>query len=192
MEQLFTGKLVRLAAVAASDTDTVMRWSTDAALLRRLQLAPVRPFDDNEARTSYMGGGHGHTYTHFRLRTLSDDRLVGYVVLYDIYWNLQSANIGIAIGDPADRGCGSGRDGMQLMLRYAFNELNLYRVGLTVLERNQAARRMYERVGFVTEGVMRGSDYRDGVRGNDVMMSILVDEWRQRNPDYHRIYATEE
>lgn len=111
---------------------------------------------------------------------MTDDRLVGYVVLYDIYWNLQVASVGIAIGDPADRGRGYGRDGMELILRYAFNELNLYRVALTVLARNTAARRMYEAAGFQLEGMMRANDFRDGVRGDDVMMSILAPEWRQR------------
>lgn len=185
MTNLFVGQKVRLAAVHPSDTETVQQWSMDAEFLRRIQFTPVRPFDTNEAQTSYMGGGHGQHHTHFRLRTLSDDRLVGYVVLYDIYWNLQTASVGIAIGSAHDRGHGYGRDGLQLILRYAFNELNLYRVALTVLERNTAARALYRSVGFVEEGVMRGSDYRDGVRGNDVLMGILAHEWRTQNPAYH-------
>jgi RimJ/RimL family protein N-acetyltransferase len=191
MSHLFIGKKLRLAAVQADDADTVQQWSTDATLLRRLQFMPVRPFDANEAHTSYMGGGHGPHHTHFRLRTLADNRLVGYVVLYDIYWNLQTANVGIAIGSAHDRGQGYGRDGLQLILRYAFNELNLHRVGLTVLARNTAARALYRSVGFSEEGIIRDSDYRDGVRDNDVMMGILVHEWRQHNPDYHRIHEGE-
>lgn len=182
MQNLFHGTHVRLAAATPDDLPIVAQWSTDAEFLRRLQFTPVRPFNQHDASESYLGGGHGHTHTHFRLRTLADDRLVGYVVLYDIYWNLQTANVGIAIGDPAHRGKGYGRDGMQLILRYAFNELNLHRVGLTVLERNHAARHVYESVGFVVEGILRDTDYRDGIRGNDVQMSILAHEWRARNP----------
>lgn len=182
MSNLFHGTHVRLAATSPDDMPIVSGWSNDSEFLRRLQLAPARPLSHQEAAESYLGGGHGHNHTHFRLRTLVDDRLVGYVVLYDIYWNLQTANVGIAIGNPADRGKGYGRDGMQLILRYAFNELNLHRVGLTVLERNLAARRMYESVGFVVEGILRDTDYRDGIRGNDIQMSILSNEWHARNP----------
>jgi hypothetical protein len=182
MTNLFHGNLVRLAATTPEDLPIVASWSNDAEFLRRLQLAPARPLNQSEAAESYLGGGHGHNHTHFRLRTLADDRLVGYVVLYDIYWNLQIANVGIAIGNPTDRGKGYGRDGMQLILRYAFNELNLHRVGLTVLERNHAARHLYESVGFVVEGILRDNDFRDGVRGNDIQMSILAHEWQARNP----------
>jgi RimJ/RimL family protein N-acetyltransferase len=182
MTNLFHGTHVRLAAPTPDDIPIVAGWSNDAEFLRRLQFGPARPLNHSEAADSYLGGGHGHNHTHFRLRTLADDRLVGYVVLYDIYWNLQTANVGIAIGAIADRGKGYGRDGMQLILRYAFNELNLHRIGLTVLERNHAARHMYESIGFVVEGVLRDTDFRDGVRGNDIQMSILAPEWRTRNP----------
>lgn len=65
-------------------------------------------------------------------------------------------------------------------MRYAFNELNLYRLGLTVLERNTPARALYTRCGFVHEGTLRASDFRDGVRGNDIQMSILAPEYRER------------
>lgn len=177
---LFVGRHVRLAAPDASDIDIVQHWSDDAEFLRRLQLSPVRPLSAAEIPQSYLGGSSGANHIHFRLRTLRDDRLVGYVVLYDIYWNLQTANVGIAIGDPADRGCGYGRDGMELILRYAFHELNLHRVALTVLARNTSAQLLYEATGFKVEGILRDSDYRDGVRGDDVMMSILAPEWRQR------------
>lgn len=182
MTNLFHGALVRLAATTPDDLPIVAEWSNDASFLRRMQFMPVRPLNQSEAATTYLGGGHSNHHTHFRLRTLADDTLVGYVVLYDIYWNLQTANVGIAIGNPIHRHKGYGRDGMQLILRYAFNELNLHRVGLTVLEHNQPARRMYESVGFVVEGILRDTDYRDGVRGNDIQMSILAPEWRARNP----------
>lgn len=178
-DSLFDGQLVRLAAATPADFVTVAQWSTDADFLRRQQFLPARPLNEQEIAESHWGGGHSHNSTHFRLRTLSDDRLVGFVVLYDIYWNLQTAMVGIAIGNRTDRGKGYGRDGMALILRYAFDELNLYRVGLTVLERNHEARRLYTAVGFQPEGILRASDYRDGVRGNDIVMSILAPEWHQ-------------
>lgn len=178
---LFQGRLVRLAAATPDDLATVAQWSTDADFLRRLKYMPVRPLNHQEVSESFLAGGHSHNSTHFRLRTLSDDRLVGYVVLYDIYWNLQTAMLGIAIGNSTDRGKGYGRDGIELILRYAFDELNLYRIGLTVLERNQSAYRLYASVGFQHEGTLRAADYRDGKRENELIMSILNPEWRHRH-----------
>lgn len=177
---IFIGNLLRLTAAEPADIPIVSGWTADSTFLRRLQLSHVVPLNHRDTEASYLGGGSGATHIHFRLRTRSDHRLVGYVVLYDIYWNLQSANMGIAIGDATDHGKGYGRDGLELLMRYAFNELNLYRLGLTVLESNTPARALYTRCGFVHEGTLRGSDYRDGVRGNDIQMSILAPEYRER------------
>ena len=177
---LFVGNLLILSAPEPADIPIVSGWTGDSEFLRRLQLSHVRPLNQADAEASYLGGSSGTNHLHFRLRTRTERRLVGYVVLYDIYWNLQIANLGIAIGDAADHGKGYGRDGMELILRYAFDELNLYRIGLTVLERNTAARALYARTGFVHEGTLRANDYRDGVRGNDIQMSVLAPEYRTR------------
>ena len=177
---LFVGNLLCLSAPEPADIPIISGWTTDSEFLRRLQFHHVRPLNHADAASSYLGGSNGENHLHFRLRTRSDARLVGYVVLYDIYWNLQTANLGIAIGASADHGKGYGRDGLELLLRYAFDELNLYRVGLTVLERNTAARALYARAGFVHEGTLRASDFRDGARGNDIQMSILAPEYRAR------------
>jgi len=83
-DSLFTGRLVRLAAATPDDLAIVAQWSTDADFLRRQQFLPARPLNEQEITESHLSGGHSHNSTHFRLRTLSDDRLVGYVVLYVI------------------------------------------------------------------------------------------------------------
>ena len=54
---------------------------------------------------------------------------------------------------------------MRLALRFAFHELNLHRLQLTVFGYNEAAIRLYERLGFTREGhVPRIHLLRDGQR----------------------------
>ena len=53
---------------------------------------------------------------------------------------------------------------------------------------NPRARRAYEKAGFVVEGVLRDAYLCDGVRVDDVVMSILAPEWeihrgRPRGPN---------
>ena len=96
------------------------------------------------------------------------------MVLFNIKWRNQTAEMAIGIGDPALRGQGYGREALDLLLGYAFHELGLYRVGLTVLDYNTAAIRAYERVGFVREGVQREAVWRAGADG----ASIRMRNWR--------------
>ena len=66
---------------------------------------------------------------------------------------------------------------MDLILRFAFNELNLHRVQLTVFEYNDRAVAVYERLGFQREGVYREALYRDGVRYDMYLYGLLRREW---------------
>ena len=90
--------------------------------------------------------------------------------------------MGIGIGDPAYRGNGYGTDAMRVMLRYAFRELNLYRVQLNVFSCNERAIKSYLKAGFIVEGRQRGMLLRDGRRWDFIYMSVLRDEWKERNP----------
>ena len=66
------------------------------------------------------------------------------------------------------------------MLRFAFNELNLWRVTLGVYAYNPRAIRSYEKAGFRREGLVRGDCRRDGQRWDSVFMGILREEWQKQ------------
>ena len=66
---------------------------------------------------------------------------------------------------------------MGVLLRYAFAELNLRRVSLSVFEYNPRAMRSYEKAGFVVEGRRRQALNRDGRRWDVIHMGILREEW---------------
>ncbi|TDE01620.1 GNAT family N-acetyltransferase [Jiangella asiatica] len=78
------------------------------------------------------------------------------------------------------RGQGIGPEAIELMLRYAFEEVGLHRVSLEVFEFNDRARRSYEKCGFVLEGRMRDALMWDGKRYDTLIMSILRPEWGAR------------
>ena len=63
----------------------------------------------------------------------------------------------------------SGRRPPGSMLRHAFTATDLYRVELSVFAFNPRARHVYERAGFVVEGVRRDAFVFDGERVDDVL-----------------------
>ncbi len=176
---IFRGERLRLAAPLPEDAEVFARWTEDDVYLRLLDDDPVRPEPPSQF-ASFATGHDGATSTYFHLRTLDDDRLIGFVVLFNIKWRNQSAEMAIGIGNAADRGKGYGRDALRLILNYAFSELNLHRVGLTVLSYNEQAIRAYERAGFTREGVLRQIVQRDGQRYDLFAYGILRDEWLAR------------
>ncbi len=63
------------------------------------------------------------------------------------------------------------------MLRFAFNELNLYRLSAIVGEDNPGALRFFTRYGFVEEVRRRQALMRDGKTYDLLHLGILRDEW---------------
>ncbi|WP_405112828.1 GNAT family N-acetyltransferase [Micromonospora sp. NBC_01405] len=101
---------------------------------------------------------------------------VGEVVLNDWDgWN-HSCNFRTLFA-ASGRNRGLGTEAVRLVVGYGFERLGLHRISLEVFAFNPRARRVYEKVGFVAEGVLRqvlrdGDDWVDAT-----VMSILAPEW---------------
>lgn len=182
MSDLFRGRLVRLAAQQASDWETLAAWFDDSEFQRLSSGWAAKPYSAEELKADdeKRRAREGESRYEFHVRTLCDDRLIGFVGLNDIRWNHGVARLGIGLGDRAYWGKGYGSDTMELILRYAFDELNLYRVGLGSAAYNERAIHVYEKVGFVHEGRKRGALMKDGKRYDGVVMGILREEWDEK------------
>ncbi|MDI6694127.1 MAG: GNAT family protein [Anaerolineales bacterium] len=179
MGNLFRGELIRLAAMDAEKMSKAWEhWNRDA-LFRRLL--------DNEPPTLWSARKiqqwiekeleRGDQRFSFSIYPLEGERLIGFVELNVTNWQHGNAWVGIGIGNREDWGKGYGTDAMRLVLRYAFDELGLYRVTLGVFSYNQRAIRSYQKAGFVVEGRERGALSRDGERSDMLVMGILRPEW---------------
>lgn len=175
----FHGSLVRLAAPRSEDIEVMAAWGENAEYLRNVDtdIAFIKTKEEfaDEGKSRSNGA-------YFRLRTLEEDKLVGFVVIHSIEWNNRAGKLAIGIGETEHRSKGYGTDALALILRYAFHELNLDRVELNVISYNTRAIRAYERAGFVHEGRLRSAVYRDGKRYDLLVMGILREEWATTQP----------
>jgi RimJ/RimL family protein N-acetyltransferase len=76
------------------------------------------------------------------------------------------------------RGQGWGTKVYTALLKWLFDYMGYHRVWLYTLTFNQPGLRLYRRVGFSVEGVMKESIWRDGAWWDCIIMSILEDEYR--------------
>ena len=111
--------------------------------------------------------------------TLKDNSTyIGEVVLNEIDWTNGSANFRIALASSAYFGKGYGTEATQLILKHGFETLNLHRIELEVYDFNPRAQHVYEKAGFMLEGVRRDVLFWDGVYHSAIVMSVLQDEWK--------------
>jgi RimJ/RimL family protein N-acetyltransferase len=178
-KSLFRSERVRLAAPVPEDAQSFVRWNEDSEYVRQTDTDYARPRNAQDYEEETKSIRSDETNMLFHIRTLADDRLIGFVVIHHIEWNNAVGLISIGIGDPDYRSKGYGQEVMQLAMNYAFNELNLYRLGLDVIGDNPRAIHLYEKLGFRHEGAKRKAVHRDGVRVDLLIMGILREEWNK-------------
>jgi RimJ/RimL family protein N-acetyltransferase len=180
--QLFKGNLIRLGPIDHDkDPEVESRWTHDLSLLRALWRQPAMPLSVAQMKKRYEAiekqVEESKNLFHFTIRGKEDNRLLGFVRIEGIEWTHAIGSTKIAIGDPAERGKGYGSDALQMILRFAFRELNLYRLSAVVGEDNPAALRFFVRYGFVEEVRRRKALLRDGQTWDSIHLGILRDEW---------------
>ena len=184
MKDIFTGKLVRLSAIDPDEFSKAFSgWGRDSEFNRLLQTNAAGLQSSNAVKRwmeKDMEDLSPNFYA-FSIRTLTDDKLVGGTDLDIVTWNGREAFVGIFIGDRENWGKGYGTDAMTILLRYAFTELNLWRVSLGVFGYNPRAIRSYEKVGFQHEGSARQHLQHEGKRLDILFMGILREEWLKQN-----------
>jgi RimJ/RimL family protein N-acetyltransferase len=184
MKDVLTGKLVRLSAFDPEEmSKAFQRWNRNSEYVRLLD-SSARPMFSPKATQKWMEkelAEMSPASHYFSIRTLADDKLIGEIGLDVINWMSRDAFVGLGIGEPEYWSKGYGSDVMNVLLRFAFTEVNLKRVTLTVFEYNPRAIRSYEKAGFRHEGRKRQSLHREGKRWDELYMGILREEWLELN-----------
>lgn len=184
MNDVFTGKLVRLSAFDSEEMSKAYpRWNRNSEYFRLLN-SSGQPIQSSKAALKWMEKEVDEmspaTY-FFSIRTLADDKLIGELELDIVNWPGGDAFVGLGIGEAEYWGKGYGTDVMNVLLRFAFTEVNLRRVTLTVFEYNPRAIRSYEKAGFRHEGRIRKILNKEGERWDVLCMGILREEWMELN-----------
>jgi RimJ/RimL family protein N-acetyltransferase len=180
MNDVLTGKLVRLSAYDPEEISRAFtRWIRNSEYGRLLNSSPYR-MESAKAAAKWMEKEVEElspaTYL-FSIHMLEEDKLIGEAGLDVVDWSGRDAFVALGIGETEYWSKGYGTDVMNILLRFAFTEINLRRVTLTVFEYNPRAIRSYEKVGFRHEGRLRQLLNREGRRWDELYMGILREEW---------------
>lgn len=108
--------------------------------------------------------------------TEKEGQFIGIIELFDISWKNRRAELSICI-KPSYRRKGVAYIAINKLLYIGFEQVGLNRIWLRVLEHNYKAISLYQKVGFVREGICREESLRCGKFVNQIQMSLLREEW---------------
>jgi RimJ/RimL family protein N-acetyltransferase len=175
--ELLQGIKVRLTALTKDDVVTIATWFGDVGYLRLQDTNLALPKSPAQIAADLVELEKSSNTIVFAIRTVADGALIGTVGFHEIEWANQGAWLSMGIGERDAWGQGYGTEALHLALQYAFDELNLHRVTLTVIAHNERAIALYERAGFRQEGVFREFGQRDGRRYDMYLYGLLRPEW---------------
>ncbi len=165
------------------DPQVEARWTNDAAYLRMLGPDPALPLSAAQVKKRYekieKDQDESHNLFYFAIRSRADDRLIGFAKLHWIEWSNGVGNLSLGIGEASDRRQGYGTQALNLLLRYAFAELNLFRLSALIPEYNEPALGLFRKAGFVEEVRRREALMRDGRRWDMLHLGMLREEWER-------------
>ncbi|HYE98134.1 MAG TPA: GNAT family protein [Planctomycetota bacterium] len=162
------GTHVYLRPIEEDDAEAVVRWRTAAAAwlfepppTTASHRAWVRALASRDDRVEYV------------VVRRADQRPVGTAGLASLSRLHRRAEFGILIGEPAP---GAAEDAGRTLLRQAFGPLGLDRVYLQTFADNVRALRLFLRLGFREEGLLRRHAAAGGGRRDVRIMGLLRSE----------------
>ena len=177
MKELLKGNKLKLTYLRDEDIEAFTHWYEDTKFLRLYSSEPSIPKSPTEITKIFDEVKNSPTSIGLAIRDILSNEIIGYLELDGISYNNGTSWISIAIGDSKNWGKGYGTEAMNLALDFAFNELNLHKLQLTVFEYNLAAIRLYENLGFKREGSYRDYIYRDSKRFDMYLYGMLKSEY---------------
>jgi RimJ/RimL family protein N-acetyltransferase len=193
---LFEGQRIRFTPIDYdNDSQIESQWTHNPVYLRMLSAYIARPMAPEQVKKKYeqieKEVDEKRSLFYFAIRTRSEEdeqeeRLIGFARLYWIEWSNGTGNIQLGIGNPGDWGRGYGSEAVRMLLRFAFDELNLFRLMAVIPEYNQAARHLFEQAGFSQEVRRRQALQRDGRRWDMLHMGILRQEWERQQHSHFK------
>jgi [ribosomal protein S5]-alanine N-acetyltransferase len=169
------GQAIYLRPVDTADAPAIVTWFNDPEVTRTLRRYRPLTLAEEPAFIERMAKSETDFVLGIALR--ENDQFIGMTGLHNLDARHRSITFGIAIGEKAAWGKGYGTEATRLMVRFAFQTLNMNRVGLDVYSFNERAQHCYEKAGFSVEGRQRQSHFAEGRYWDTIIMGLLREEW---------------
>jgi RimJ/RimL family protein N-acetyltransferase len=179
---MIIGDGIRLRAIERSDLPLFVNWLNDHDVRRFLTIYfPMSMAFEEKWFESMISKAPEEQPLVIEVITEEGWKPIGNIGLMNVCNIDRDAELGIFIGEKSEWGKGFGRNAIKLMLRYAFQTLNLNRIYLKVFENNLRGIKSYRASGFIEEGRMRQAKFSEGAYLDVVLMSVLRSEWLVEN-----------
>ncbi|MCA9897443.1 MAG: GNAT family N-acetyltransferase [Ardenticatenaceae bacterium] len=172
---ILRGKKVVLRPITVADAEAMFASLADAESMRLTGTQQTFTFEQVQQHCQRITQADDRA--DYAITRKEDGAYVGEVVLNEIDWENRSGSFRIALASQNQFGKGYGTEATRLIIDFGFRTLKLHRIELEVYDFNPRAQHVYEKVGFVREGLRRDVLLWNGRYQSAIIMSILEEDW---------------
>jgi len=176
---VLTGSQVILREMRTSDAPSLFALLTTEEVSRFISPPPttVEGFERFIAWTHRQR--NAGAYACFAVTLKGDDTAIGIFQLRELEPGFGTAEWGFAIGS-AFWGTGVFQDGAELLVGFAVQTVGVHRLEARAAVRNGRGNGALRKIGAVQEGVLRKSFLKNGEYLDQVLWTILDEDWRAK------------
>jgi|WetSurMetagenome_2_1015567.scaffolds.fasta_scaffold277674_2 RimJ/RimL family protein N-acetyltransferase len=174
---MLKGSQVILRPVQRSDIPSFLVWFNDPEITQYLTV--YLPMTEMSEEKWVENLAVDFSKVNFVVETIAPggNRPIGSVGIENINSKDRDAEFGIVIGNKDCWNQGYGTESAALIIRYAFEQLNLNRVSSRVYDFNPRSQRMHLKLGFKEEGRRRQAKYVNGQYHDVFEYGLLRSDW---------------
>lgn len=173
---MLTGKEVVLRELRVSDAPSLCAMLTTEEVSRFISPPPTSVEGFERFIQWALHQRRAGMYACFAVTLRGFDTAIGIFQVHDVEMGFQTAEWGFAIGSPF-WGTGVFQEGAQLMLDFVFDTLEVHRLEARATVQNGRGNGALRKMGAVREAILRQSFLRNGRYFDQVLYSILKDDW---------------
>jgi RimJ/RimL family protein N-acetyltransferase len=168
---------IKLRALTYNDLEKTLEWHNQEDISDMYSGHPFPVNKEMEQKWYEKIMTSNYPTTVFGIELIESKKLIGLTLLKDINLINRSAEFAIYIGEKELRGKGLSKIASSLTIKFGFYKLGLNRIYLKVIDNNIVAIGLYTSIGFVKEGILRNSIYKNNQFNSEIIMSILKSEF---------------
>ena len=179
---LETERLILSSITLADCSENYLSWLNDTDVNMYLESGFYQ--HNMQGLVDFVNGYQSNKKAVFLvIRLKENNKHIGNIKIDKINYIHRNCEYGIMMGDKTEWGKGYAKEASIAIINYAFEELGLNKVNLGVIDSNDVAVKLYKKIGFVVEGVLKQNFYErtSSTLKNEIRMAVFNNTWQYGN-----------
>ncbi|RTY88560.1 GNAT family N-acetyltransferase [Flavobacterium sp. GT3R68] len=168
------GKTIHLRALEPNDLEFVYALENDECIWEVSNTNT--PYSRFLVR-QYLENAHQDIFEAKQLRLAicknNDKNAIGLIDLFEFDPKNNRAGIGILVGNDQNRGHGIGTEALDLLIQYAFRQLNLHQLFANIDTNNEPSLSLFTKFGFEKIGIKKQWNLVDGRYQDEALFQLI-------------------